>query len=164
MSRFVLSFVFSSGPPEVWCLSTGSCSCGCDAPGLPSIGKLGISSSSGLLAGLDWRGVTVGVALVFVIRPLAAWGSLQVAARRDPLPGGLDQRGRLAVAFFGIRGVGSIYYLAWASLEADFSEIGWLWSTVGFTIALSVVVHGMAAAPVMKRLERDRPEREPQPA
>jgi len=125
---------------------------------------LGISFSSGLLAGLDWRGVVVGVALVFVIRPLAAWGSLQVAARRDPLPGGLDQRGRLAVAFFGIRGVGSIYYLAWASLEADFSEIGWLWSTVGFTIALSVVVHGMAAAPVMKRLEQGRPEREPQPA
>lgn len=65
-SRFVLSFVFSSGPPEVWCVSTGSCG----VPGLPSIGKLpcgscrssswrrrrggrGISSSS-------WPGISHG--------------------------------------------------------------------------------------------------------
>jgi len=114
---------------------------------------LGISLSSGLLAELDWRGVTVGLALVFVVRPLAAWLSLQLAARRDPLPGGMDGRSRLAVAFFGVRGVGSLFYLAWASLEAEFSEIGWVWSTVGFTVALSVVVHGMAAAPVMRLLE-----------
>ncbi len=69
--------------------------------------------------------------------------------------GGLDTRGRFAVAFFGIRGVGSLYYLAWATNEAEFADTGWLWSTVAFTIAFSVLVHGIAATPIMRRLEED---------
>jgi NhaP-type Na+/H+ or K+/H+ antiporter len=114
---------------------------------------LGVAFSSGLLEDLDWRGVTVGVALVLVIRPFAAWASLAILPRRNPLAGGLDPRGRLAVAFFGIRGVGSLYYMAWATHEADFPDAGWVWSTVGFTVAFSVIVHGIAATPVMRRLE-----------
>ena len=52
-----------------------------------------------------------------------------------------------------MRGVGSLYYLAYAGADvADFRS-GWLWSTVGLTIVLSVVVHGATAGPVMSRLE-----------
>ncbi len=116
---------------------------------------LGLAFSSGLLADLDWRGVLVGVLLVAVVRPAAAWLSLAVAPRRDPLAGGLDARGRTAVAFFGIRGVGSLFYVAYATSEADVPEAAWLWATVGFTIALSVVVHGIAATPVMSRLNHE---------
>ncbi|MCW2814017.1 MAG: nhaP2 2 [Nocardioides sp.] len=116
---------------------------------------LGVAFSSGLLSGLDWRGVTIGVLLVFVFRPAVAWASLAVLPRRDPLAGGLDTGGRFAVAFFGIRGVGSLYYMAWATHEAEFSDAGWVWSTVGFTVALSVIVHGIAATPVMRRLEAE---------
>lgn len=117
---------------------------------------LGVALSSGLLSGLDLRGVLVAVLLVAVVRPLAAWASLAVAARPDPLAGGLNRRGRIAVSFFGIRGVGSVFYLAWATGEAEIPDVDWLWSTVAFTIALSVVVHGVAATPVMARL-RDEP-------
>ncbi len=116
---------------------------------------LGVAFSSGLLQDLDWRGVVVGVALVLVIRPGVAWAALAVLPRRNPLAGGLDARGRLAVAFFGIRGVGSLYYMAWATHEAEFPDAGWVWATVGFTVAFSVVVHGIAATPVMRRLEDD---------
>jgi NhaP-type Na+/H+ or K+/H+ antiporter len=116
---------------------------------------LGIAFSSGLLDDLDWRGVLVGVGVVFVVRPLVAWISLSVLPRRDPLAGGLNGRGRAAVAFFGIRGVGSLYYIAYATNHASFSDAGWLWSTVGFTVAFSVVVHGIAATPVMSRLEEE---------
>ncbi len=59
------------------------------------------------------------------------------------------------VAFFGVRGVGSIYYLAWATGQTDLDAAPWLWSTTAFTIALSVVVHGIAATPVMKRLDEE---------
>ena len=114
---------------------------------------LGISFSSGLLTGLDWRGVVVGLGLVLVVRPVAAWLSLAVGPRRDPLAGGLAVPGRSAVAFFGIRGVGSLFYLAYAVSEAPFEDAGWLWSTVAFTVAASVVVHGALATPVMGRLE-----------
>lgn len=39
--------------------------------------------------------------------------------------------------------------------HATFTEERWLWATVTFTIILSVIVHGVAATPVIKRLERD---------
>ncbi len=117
---------------------------------------LGVTLSTELLADLDWRAGVVAVLLVFVIRPLAAWVSLAVHPRSDPLAGGLSPRGRTAVAFFGIRGVGSLYYLAWATGETEVPGASWLWATVGLTIALSVVVHGVTATPVMRRL-RDEP-------
>lgn len=120
---------------------------------------LGISLSDGLLAALDWRGVVAGLALTFVLRPLAGLVALGVAPRPDPQPGGLNWRGRHTVAFFGVRGVGSLYYLAWATGESDLADAAWLWSTVAFTIALSVVVHGVVSTPVMNRLNE-----EPSPA
>jgi sodium/hydrogen antiporter len=110
---------------------------------------LGIACTTGLLAELTWQGAAVGVLLVFVVRPLAAWLSL-------PNVPGLDRRERGAIAFFGVRGIGSFFYLAYAAGEGDFGDLGAVWSTVAFTVLLSVVVHGMAATPVMDRLDRRR--------
>lgn len=130
---------------------------------------LGISLSAGLLAALDWRGVLVAVLLIFLVRPAAAWVALAVKPREEPHAGGLNPRSRHAVAFFGVRGVGSIYYLAWATGEPDAAGLGdagviaWLWATVAFTIALSVVVHGVASTPVMRRLTEE-PTAVPTPA
>ena len=115
---------------------------------------LGFAITKGLLAHLDWKGVVVGLALVLVIRPAA--GYVSFLGHRHVGTAGLDHRERLVVAFFGVRGVGSIYYVAYAAGAATFPEERWLWSTVGFAIALSVVLHGMLATPVMRRLDRDR--------
>jgi NhaP-type Na+/H+ or K+/H+ antiporter len=120
---------------------------------------LGFALTHGLLAHLDWRGVVVALALVLVIRPVAGYLSFlghrtQVGAK------GLDHRERLVVAFFGVRGVGSVYYVAYAAGAASFPELRWVWSTVGFTIALSVLLHGILATPVMRRLDRLRDTRE----
>ncbi len=114
---------------------------------------LGFSFTNGLLANLDGRGVLVGVALVLVIRPLAGWVSF-LGHRTQVGTAGLDHRERLVVAFFGIRGVGSIYYLSFAAGAATFSEERWMWSTVGFTVALSVLLHGVLATPVMTWVDR----------
>jgi sodium/hydrogen antiporter len=111
---------------------------------------LGIALTRGLLASLDWRGVAIGLSLIFVVRPVAGLiGLLPVGSLRPPLTG--PQRG--AAAFFGVRGVGSIYYLAYAAGEADELGADWLWSTVGFTIVASVLVHGALASPVMRRVD-----------
>lgn len=119
---------------------------------------LGMALTRGLLAGVDWRGVVVAASLVFVIRPAAAWLSLAVAARDASSPGGLLPGERLVAAFFGVRGVGSLYYLAYAGGLAALPEESWLWSTVAFTILLSVVVHGVASTPVLRRLDARRPQ------
>jgi NhaP-type Na+/H+ or K+/H+ antiporter len=52
--------------------------------------------------------------------------------------------------------VGSLYYLAYATGSAEFGRVDELWATVGFTVVLSVVVHGVAATPVMGWLDRVR--------
>jgi len=118
---------------------------------------LGMALTRGLLAGVDWRGVVVAVALVFIIRPAAGWVALTVAARDAEVPGGLLPAERLVTAFFGVRGVGSLYYLAYAGGLASFPEESWLWSSVAFTILLSVMVHGVASTPVLRRLDARRP-------
>ncbi len=120
---------------------------------------LGMAMTRGLLADLDWRGVLVAVLLVVVIRPVAGWLALFVGSRKADLPGGLSRPERRATAFFGVRGIGSIYYLAYAAGEHAFPEERWLWATVAFTIALSVFVHGILATPVMARLDERRDAR-----
>lgn len=116
---------------------------------------LGISLSRGILAALDWRGVAVAMVLIFVLRPLAGLISLAPFAQGVQ---GMDRRERLVTAFFGVRGIGSLFYVAYAAGETHFEQLRWLWATVAFTIALSVLVHGVLAKPAMGWLERPRPE------
>ena len=111
---------------------------------------LGMAMTRGLLSALDWRGVALGVALVLVVRPLSGVLSLLPFARSGH---GMNARERLVTAFFGVRGVGSLFYLAYAAGKADFSDLRWLWATVAFTIGLSVLVHGVLAKPAMSWLE-----------
>jgi len=111
---------------------------------------LGIALTRGLLASLDWRGVAMGLALIFLVRPAAGLlGLAPLGSRSSPLTGPQ----RWAAAFFGVRGVGSIYYLAYAAGEVEEFGADWLWSTVGFTIVASVLVHGALASPVMRRVD-----------
>ena len=120
---------------------------------------LGIALGRGLLGELTWWGATIGLALVFVIRPLAGWVALAAWPRPAAEPGGLTRPERAAVAFFGVRGIGSIFYLAYAVGVLDTTVEPWLWATVAFTIVLSVVVHGVLATPVMRRIEEQEEAR-----
>lgn len=124
---------------------------------------LGIELAHGLLSSLDWRGVLLACALVLLIRPVA--GLLALAVGRKGLTTGsigshggavLERRERLVTAFFGVRGVGSIYYLAFACGQVEFAEQRWLWSTLSFTVVLSVMLHGALATPAMAWLRRSR--------
>jgi sodium/hydrogen antiporter len=115
---------------------------------------LGVALTNSLAAELSWRGAVVGLALIFVVRPLAGLVALRVGSGRDRMGDNcLSKPERGATAFFGVRGVGSLYYLAYAAGEAEFENLEQLWATVAFTVAVSVLVHGIAATPVMKRLE-----------
>ncbi len=105
----------------------------------------GIAVARGLFDDLTWVGALTGVLLVLVVRPVAAWVSL--------IGSGTRRRERSALAFFGVRGIGSFYYLAYATTEGSFSQESELWATVGFTVLLSVVLHGVTATPVMEWLD-----------
>ncbi|HWJ11660.1 MAG TPA: cation:proton antiporter [Nocardioides sp.] len=118
---------------------------------------LGMALSRGLMDDLDWRGVAIGLGLLVVIRPLSGWVALLGSRSR------MSGAQRAAVAFFGIRGIGSVYYLAYATGEAPELGTDWMWSTVAFTITASVVLHGVLATPVMRRIgetDDDPPQEE----
>ena len=112
---------------------------------------VGIAMTGGILESLTWRGVAVGVLLLFVIRPLSAWVGMRFLHPRV-----LGPRERWATAFFGVRGVGSLFYLAYALGHGEFTGSGELWSTVTFTVTLSVLLHGVSATPIMRRLDERR--------
>lgn len=90
-----------------------------------------------LLPYLGWPQAALGLALVFLIRP--ASGMLALVGTQLSL----KQRG--VVAFYGVRGIGSVYYLAYAGGQLDLVNEGELWATVLFTIVLSTLVHGFTA-------------------
>ena len=108
---------------------------------------VGGSIAEGGLAYLGWREVLVAGVLVLVVRPIAGWVSL--------LGSGLHRVERIVIAGFGIRGMGSIYYLAHASVEHDFPGIRRLWSIVLLTILISVVIHGAASNRAVARVEEE---------
>jgi NhaP-type Na+/H+ or K+/H+ antiporter len=96
---------------------------------------------------LDWRHAAIACALIFVIRPLAGWLSL---AGTD-----LTGRSKLVVSAFGVRGIGSIYYLGYATSHLAFKNEGQLWATIALTILLSTIVHGLTAGAAVERAERE---------
>lgn len=108
----------------------------------------GAMTGGNLFGALTWEAAAFSLLMLFVVRPLAGWIGL---IGTDPPPG---EKG--AISFFGIRGLGSIYYLAYAFNHADFGNANLLWSTTGFIILVSIVLHGITVTPVMKRLDRER--------
>jgi NhaP-type Na+/H+ or K+/H+ antiporter len=108
----------------------------------------------GLLAPLTWQAVAVAVAVLLLVRPLVA------ALALAPGPGRAKEKG--VIAFFGIRGIGSLYYVSYALAHAEFEQAELLWATVGLVVVVSVVLHGVTATPVMNHLDRsERVETQP---
>lgn len=101
---------------------------------------------AGVLGGLTVGGAALAVVLVAVVRPLS--GCLALVGS------GLTTLERVAVAFVGIRGFGSVYYLAYGLGAATFAASDELWAIVWLTIVLSIVVHGVSATPVMRLVDR----------
>ena len=106
---------------------------------------------SGVLAGLSWLMVAVALATVFIVRPLTGLLALTGVS--------LPQEERLILAFYGIRGIGSFYYLAYAFSRADFPQAHILWQLLILIVVISVVVHGLTATYAMALLDRRRAAR-----
>ncbi|WP_232365053.1 cation:proton antiporter [Salinimonas marina] len=107
---------------------------------------LGAYLANGILDALTWSGALLGVVVVFLIRPVA--GLIGLAGCKLPF------FGKLTMAFLGVRGVGSLYYLTYGENHGEFGDTTALWSAVMFTILLSIVVHGVIAPIMLKKAEK----------
>ncbi|MDG5749134.1 cation:proton antiporter [Qipengyuania sp. XHP0207] len=108
----------------------------------------GAMLASGVLDALTWPAALICLALVFVIRPLSGL----LAESRSHLP----LVGKFAIAFLGVRGMGSIYYLAYGQNSATFLQIDLLWACVSFAILVSILVHGIVSGPLIRHVEHRR--------
>jgi NhaP-type Na+/H+ or K+/H+ antiporter len=100
-----------------------------------------------LIAHWDWRALPIGLALFCLIRPLSVavmpWGRL------------LDWRQRLLIGWFGIRGIGSLYYLFYALNHGLAQSVATLCMDLTLSVvALSILLHGLSTQPTLAGYER----------
>ncbi|MBB5712808.1 cation:proton antiporter [Sphingomonas xinjiangensis] len=100
--------------------------------------------AAGLLEGIGWEEVTFAAVMLLIIRPLAGWISLW-GVKRPKLE-------LVIIAFFGIRGLGSVYYLSYGFNHAEFEYEHNLWGTLGLIIGASILMHGILVTPALKKL------------
>ena len=102
------------------------------------------------------QSLLVIILLFFIIRPVGVWISTIGKRPQNSQRRSLHLGTRLLFGWFGIRGVGSLYYLAYAfghGLKGEAGEqIAWITYT---TIVVSVIVHGISATPLMKWYQRN---------
>lgn len=112
-------------------------------------------ATGGLLRGVDAWVVAYAAIALLVVRPVLGWVSL--SGRHEP------PAERMMIAVFGIRGLGTAYYLAYALGHAPFEQPDRLWATAGLIVLVSILFHGTTVTPVIRRLDRRRERREGRP-
>ncbi|MFW8636278.1 cation:proton antiporter [Cribrihabitans pelagius] len=93
--------------------------------------------------------VLFSVLMIVVVRPLAGW--LSLAGCR------LERSDRLVVSVYGVRGIGSIYYLCYAGLHMEFVNEPQIWALIGLTILLSTMLHGFSVTHALKYTSQPPP-------
>lgn len=110
---------------------------------------LGGAVANGLFAPLTWPLILTALICIFVIRPVTGITGL---IGFDVIP----WRERLAISFFGIRGIGSLYYLSYALNQHNFPHAEELWALVGLAVVISIFVFGITATPITDKLDKMR--------
>ncbi|MNH87868.1 potassium/proton antiporter [compost metagenome] len=95
----------------------------------------------------DWRALAISLVLFCVIRPvsvaLVPWGSLLTGPQR------------LLIGWFGIRGIGSFYYLFYALNHDLPPAVASVCTDLTLSVvALSILLHGISTQPMLARYER----------
>lgn len=103
---------------------------------------------SGVLAPLRAVDVAAAFVVLLLIRPLT--GMVALAGLKASMGE------KLTLAVFGIRGVGSFYYLAYGLNHMPVANGERLWAIVALVVLLSVLLHGLTVTPIMRWLDRSR--------
>lgn len=104
---------------------------------------LGAAVAGGLFSNVGVATISFALLVVLVVRPVAG------LIAQSGCDSSRSEKG--AIAFFGIRGIGSIYYLAHGLNEASFGpHEEKLWAATGLVIVASIVIHGVSATPWMR--------------
>ena len=115
---------------------------------LAAIVLLGSMLSLDGLLSIEWEGWLVALSVIFVLRPLSVLVSF-IGSSRTPAE-------RVFLAWFGVRGLASLYYAAAVAATGVLSEAhaALVWWTAVATVAVSIVVHGLTGTRGVDLVER----------
>lgn len=109
---------------------------------------------NGVLALTNWKGFLFALCFILIIRPIA--GLIGLSGIRDHM------KTKLAVSFLGIRGIGSVFYLAWAFMQYDNFENKYeLYGITSYVILISIVIHGLTAPSIIGYFQKDKKSLDP---
>ena len=105
-----------------------------------------------LVAHWDWRALLISGALFCLIRPLSVvavpWRSV------------LNGHQRLLIGWFGIRGIGSLYYLFYALNHGLAPSLATLCTDLTLSVvAMSILVHGLSTQPTLAWYEQRKKQK-----
>ncbi|TRW24338.1 sodium:proton antiporter [Flavobacterium zepuense] len=90
--------------------------------------------------------LAVSLLMVIIVRPATGYIAL-VKTELNPFQ-------KFVLSFYGMRGIGSLYYLAYALTAAQFAQTEKLIAITTATIFFSVLIHGITARFVQKRIKK----------
>ncbi len=108
------------------------------------VGIVGVS----LATHWDPRALLLAAGLIVMVRPAATF----LLLIRSPT----TRLQRMLLGWFGIRGIGSVYYLAFALTHGVHSAGRELADMTISIVAISIVVHGLTSQPLMKWYDRQQ--------
>ena len=108
-------------------------------------GLFGGAIASGVLGRIGWREIAFSLLALLVVRPIATLLGFAGSAHPAPV--------RLALGYFGIRGLGSLYYISYAFGANPTHNQYHLWSITALVVLFSIGLYGVTARPALRLLD-----------
>lgn len=118
------------------------------------LGLFGGAIASGVLDGVGWREIVFALLALLAVRPLSALCGFVGSTHPVPV--------RLASGYFGIRGLGSLYYVSFVAATGSIYDAAHLWPVTALTVLFSAALYGTTARPALNLLDRRMESAEPQ--
>lgn len=96
---------------------------------------------SGILSYTDWSGIIFSLVIVLVLRPLLGYLAMLTTS--------LNTAKKWAIGFFGVRGIGSFFYISYALLHGNFVDYNPIFGIASYVILFSIIIHGFTSLRVI---------------
>lgn len=101
---------------------------------------------SGILSYTDLNGILASLAVVLILRPVFGYIAM--------LPMKYTKAKKWAIGFFGVKGIGSVFYLSFGLLHGNFTGFEELYGIVSYVILFSIIIHGLTSLRVLNYFDK----------
>jgi len=104
---------------------------------------------TGFLSSLTAAHVLIAILAILIVRPIS--GLLGLVGTTYKI------KKKLAISFYGVKGIGSFFYLTYALNKANFESEVQLYGLVSAVVLVSIVVHGLTGPRVVEYFKKRDP-------